>query len=143
MRIGPRDPATHAPKVGTKLEVIRPETSGNVYQPRMMKVNNVCLIKYGQERSGFSGGFKILEEFRKSKIKQKGLFADLDQDEDGPDTTTQSAGQNLITKDEIFQQLNLGPSDSSLGVGKSGTSKNAIAKDLVESMQKEIEKLRR
>jgi hypothetical protein len=33
-----------------------------------------------------------LEEFRKSKIKQKGLFADLDQDEDGPDTTTQSAG---------------------------------------------------
>jgi len=37
----------------------------------------------------------------------------------------------------------LGPSDSSLGVGKSGTSKNAIAKDLVESMQKEIEKLRR
>jgi hypothetical protein len=44
MRIGPRDPATHAPKVGTKLEVIRPETSGNVYQPRMMKVNNVYLI---------------------------------------------------------------------------------------------------
>lgn len=30
-----------------------------------------------------------------------------------------------------------------MGVGKSGTSKNAIAKDLVESMQKEIEKLRR
>lgn len=96
-----------------------------------------------KERSGFSGGFKILEEFRKSKIKKKGLFADLDQDEEGPDTTTQSAGQNAITKDEIFQQLNLGPSDSSMGVGKSGTSKNAIAKDLVESMQKEIEKLRR
>jgi len=38
MRIGPRDPATHAPKVGTKLEVIRPESSGHVYQPRMMKV---------------------------------------------------------------------------------------------------------
>ena len=38
MRIGPRDPATHAPKVGTKLEIVRPETSGNVYQPRMMKV---------------------------------------------------------------------------------------------------------
>jgi hypothetical protein len=30
-----------------------------------------------------------------------------------------------------------------MGFGKSGTSKNAIAKDLVESMQKEIEKLRR
>jgi len=30
-----------------------------------------------------------------------------------------------------------------MGVGKSGTSKNAIAKDLVDSMQKEIEKLRR
>ena len=101
MRIGPRDPATHAPKVGTKLEVIRPETSGNVYQPRMMKVYNVCLLSV-QERTGFSGGFKILEEFRKSKIKQKGLFADLDQDEDGPDTSTQAAGQNAITKDEIF-----------------------------------------
>jgi hypothetical protein len=47
MRIGPRDPATHAPKVGTKLEVIRPETSGNVYQPRMMKVNNVSLKVLG------------------------------------------------------------------------------------------------
>ena len=30
-----------------------------------------------------------------------------------------------------------------MGVGKSGTSKNAIAKDRVESMQKDIEKLRR
>jgi hypothetical protein len=49
----------------------------------------------------------------------------------------------LITKDEIFQSLNLGPSDSASGLGKSGTSKNAIAKDLVEGLQKEIEKLRR
>ena len=55
-----------------------------------------------QERTGFSGGFKILEEFRKSKIKQKGHFADLDQDEDGPETNAQASGQNVITKDEIF-----------------------------------------
>jgi hypothetical protein len=39
--------------------------------------------------------------------------------------------------------LNLGPSDSGMGVGKSGMSKNAISKDLVEGLQKEIDKLKR
>jgi hypothetical protein len=27
MRIGPRDPTTHAPKVGVKQEIVRPENS--------------------------------------------------------------------------------------------------------------------
>jgi hypothetical protein len=54
------------------------------------------------------------------------------------------SGQNMITKDEIFQQLNLGHSESGAGVGKHGTnSKSALAKDLVDGLEKDLEKLRR
>jgi len=50
----------------------------------------------------------------------------------------------MLTKDEILQQLNLGHSESGIGVGKHGTnSKTAIAKDLVEGIEKDLEKLRR
>lgn len=89
MRIGPRDPATHAPKVGIKQEIVKPDNSHSAYQQRIMK-----------ERSGFSGGFKIPEEFRKSKIKKKGLYSDTEQEEEGG---VDVAGANAITKDEIFQ----------------------------------------
>jgi hypothetical protein len=88
-----------------------------------------------QNRTGFSGGFKILEESRKSKLKKKSLFDDLDSDGEGDhNNSTNQGGPPLISKDEIFQQLNLGPSDSGMGVGKSGMSKNAISKDLVEGL---------
>jgi len=44
MRIGPRDPGTHAPKVGHKQEVQRAENSANVYQQRIMKVFNALSL---------------------------------------------------------------------------------------------------
>lgn len=129
MRIGPRDPATHLAKVGAKQEVIRPENSASTYKAQLMK-----------ERSGFSGGFKIPEEFRKSKIKKKGLYSDNEQEEE----VEKAQGANAITKDEIFQQLALGQSDSGMGAGKSGmNSKAALAKDLVDGIEKDLEKLRR
>ena len=53
-------------------------------------------------------------------------------------------GANALSKDEILQQLNLGHSESGIGVGKHGTnSKAAIAKDLVDGIEKDLEKLKR
>jgi hypothetical protein len=43
MRIGPLDPATQKPKVGTKLEVVRPENSANQYKQEILKVINRVL----------------------------------------------------------------------------------------------------
>lgn len=129
MRIGPRDPATHAPKIGHKQEIIRPENSSATYKSQIMK-----------ERSGFSGGFKIPEEFRKSKIKKRGMYSDNEQEEE----VEKTQGSNAITKDEIFQQLNLGHSESGIGAGKHGmNSKAALAKDLVDGIEKDLEKLKR
>lgn len=77
MRIGPRDPTTHAPKVGLKNEVVRQDRSMASLQPRILKVFK-SLCKLTQDRTGFSGGFKIPEEYRKSKIKKMGLGLDND-----------------------------------------------------------------
>lgn len=50
----------------------------------------------------------------------------------------------MITKDEILQQLNLGNNENGIGNGKYGTnSKQALTNDIVEGIQKELEKLRR
>ncbi len=38
LRIGPRDPTTHAAKVGLKNEVVRPDHTLGSLQPRIMKV---------------------------------------------------------------------------------------------------------
>ena len=38
MRIGPRDPVTHAPKVGIRNEVVKPDHTLGSLQPRIMKV---------------------------------------------------------------------------------------------------------
>jgi hypothetical protein len=49
-----------------------------------------------------------------------------------------------LSRDEILAQLNLGHAESNGGVGKHGTnSKSAIAKDLVDGIEKDLEKLRR
>ena len=40
MRIGPLDPSTHKPKVGTRIEVVRPEHSAHTYKPEILKVTS-------------------------------------------------------------------------------------------------------
>lgn len=93
-----------------------------------------------KERSGFSGGFKIPQETLKSgKAKKKGPRGSEELEEE-PEA---GHGTSQITKDEVFQQLALGAADSGAGVGKSGNSKAAIAKDLVDGIEKDLEKLRR
>jgi len=49
-----------------------------------------------------------------------------------------------LGKDEIMQALNLGNADMTVGGGKHGAdSKNAITKDLIDNMTKDLEKLKR
>lgn len=38
LRIGPRDPTTHAAKVGVRNEVVKPDHSMGSLQPRILKV---------------------------------------------------------------------------------------------------------
>ena len=72
MRIAPRDPNTHVAKVGIKNEVVRPDPALAHFQPLVTKVCYTFTNKFIiQERTGFSGGFKIPEEIRKSKEKHK------------------------------------------------------------------------
>ena len=56
----------------------------------------------------------------------------------------EDANKNDLTKDEIIQHLNLGSAQAAGGMGKHGTgSKTALTKDLIENLEKELEKLRR
>ena len=68
-----------------------------------------------KERQGFGGGFKILEEYRRNKMRRKGdnKKADHEDEDDHKD-------QNQVTKDEIFQLLNLGNAEGGIGAGKYG-----------------------
>jgi len=92
-----------------------------------------------KERSGFSGGFKIPEEQRKAKLARKIRHQDGEDSEEN-----EEVNRTDITKDEILAQLNLGSSQATGGMGKHGTgSKAALTKDLLENLEKELEKLRR
>ncbi len=49
-----------------------------------------------------------------------------------------------MSKEEILAALNLGTGDTGIGVGKHGSdSRVGLAKDLVEAMEKDLEKLKR
>ena len=92
-----------------------------------------------KERSGFSGGFKIPEEQRRARLGRKIRHDDGDDSEEH-----EELNKNDITKEEIMQQLNLGSAQAAGGMGKHGTgSKTALTKDLIENLEKELEKLRR
>ena len=92
-----------------------------------------------KERSGFSGGFKIPEEIRKYKLSRKIKHQDGEEEDN-----LEEINKNDITKDEIMAHLNLGSSQAAGGMGKHGTgSKTALTKDLIENLEKELEKLKR
>ena len=91
-----------------------------------------------KERSGFSGGFKIPEEQRTLKLGRQIKHDDKDDSDKEED-----AVKNDITKEEIMQHLNLGSSQAAGGMGKHGMgSKTALTKDLIENLEKELEKLK-
>lgn len=68
-----------------------------------------------KERTGFGGGFKIPEEYRKIKQSRKRGPLDFDEHSDH-----EEKDQSLVTKEEIFKHLNLGNAESGIGGGKYG-----------------------
>jgi len=50
-----------------------------------------------KQRQGFGGGFKILEEYRRNKLKKKGERRVTEDDDDVADKE-----QHQVTKEEIF-----------------------------------------
>ena len=91
------------------------------------------------ERTGFGGGFKIPEEFRTRKqlAKQRRVDSTIIEDEEAIKDTS------LATREEILETLNLGTSDPTAGVSKSGTDgKTALSKDLMEVFDKDMKKFK-
>ena len=73
----------------------RPEEAGA--RTLDMKAHPETRVFVHKERQGFGGGFKILEEYRKNKMKRKsGLRKADDEDEQ------ENKDQNQVTKEEIF-----------------------------------------
>lgn len=68
-----------------------------------------------QERTGFGGGFKIPEEYRKIRESRK-LVKKVDEDEEDQE----DKDQNVITKEEILNSLALGSSETGIGPSKYG-----------------------
>ena len=129
MRVGPLDPTK---KDGTRAigtSVAAKTHDSNTDQTLVIKKN----------RTGFSGGFKVPEEYRQkiqSRKKQK-------RDDSLDDDADSKKDQSLITKDEILAHLNLAGGDTSTSGKYGGTGKAGITKDLVEGLEKDIEKLKR
>jgi len=128
MRIGPIDPKNKVPKVGARQQYA-------VEEPGFEAVANFL----NKERSGFSGGFKIPQEQRVNKLGRKIRHIDGEELSD-----FEEQDKNAINKDDILQDLELGSSSAAAGSSKHGTgSKSALTKDLMENLEKELEKLRR
>ena len=68
-----------------------------------------------KERQGFGGGFKILEEYRRNKMKKKSSLKHKEEDDEMDEKE-----ENQVTKEEIYQLLNLGNAEGSIGAGKYG-----------------------
>lgn len=128
LRVGPLDPKT-------KTFKDKHEPQYQIYDPDFQKVPKFT----NKDRSGFSGGFKIPEELRKAKLSRKIKHNDGEEEED-----KEEINKNDITKEEILAQLNLGSNQAAGGMGKHGTgSKAALTKDLIENLEKELDKLKR
>lgn len=126
MRVGPLDAKSKNPVVGL------------VQEPRKPNANEQTIF-VKKSLSGFGAGFKIPEEYRKNKMQRKVSRKDTGEEEE-----VQQKEQNQITREEIHQLLNLGSSDGGIGSGKYGnSSKQALTNDLIEGLEKDLEKLKR
>jgi len=126
--MAPLDPKHKVPQVGTHVQ-FQMEDPARARVPKFLN----------KERSGFSGGFKIPEELRRAKLSKKIQH----HDREGEDDQEDEQGTE-ITKEEIMQHLNLGASQTAGGGGKHGAgSKTALSKDLIDNLDKELEKLKR
>jgi hypothetical protein len=126
MRMGPLDPTTKRPEIITQKGKIP-------YQPT--DGTRAATTFLSKSRSGFSGGFRIPEEQRHARLARK-----IQRKEERTDEH-EEAEKHEISRDEIMAALQL---DSSQVAGKAqGGSRAAIINDLLENMDKELEKLKR
>ena len=86
LRVGPLDPKSKVPKVGS-LQQYQIDDAHVAKEPKWVN----------KERAGFSGGFKIPEEQRRAKLGRKIKHQDGDDSED-----QEEFNKNDITKDEIM-----------------------------------------
>lgn len=127
MRMGPLDPSGKTPVVGAQF-AYKVDDPSNKRVPTFLSKN----------RSGFSGGFKIPEEMRRAKLSRK-----IQRGENSQDSDDAKEEKHEISKEEIMAALQL---DANQGAGgsKSGTgSRGALMNELLENMEKELDKLKR
>lgn len=92
-----------------------------------------------KEKPGMGGGFKIHEETLKYGQNTKDSYYI---DETHEDHLVDES--NILTRDEIIKELNLGAGAQIGTEGKDGSlTKASLANELVENISKELEKLRR
>ena len=127
-RVAPRDPMDPSKPASGEDTYMFDRTADYTIKPRVLK-----------EKLGFGGGYKIQSETMKSKQTRGDILTTENTDENqiGDDS-------NILTRDEIIKELNLTAGAQIGGDGKQGSlTKVGITKDLVESLSKELEKLRR
>lgn len=128
MRMGPLDPTEKKPAIISQPGKIP-------YKPVDMTRSIPTFLN--KNRSGFSGGFKIPEEQRHARLGRKIQRKDESEDEG------EKEEKHEISRDEIMAALQLDSSQVA-GMGKAGAgSRAAIINDLLENMDKELEKLKR
>ena len=104
MRVAPIDPETKMTRVGHNQQWYTKSKDFN---------EQTIFVK--KDLSAFGAGFKIPEEYRKKKLKQR---ADKRKKEDEGDA--EERDENQVTRDEIFNLLNLGNAEGGIGAGKYG-----------------------
>ena len=129
LRVGPLDPSKKDGSKAVGTSVAAKTQDDNSEQTLVIKKN----------RTGFSGGFKVPEEYRQKLQGRKKKKRDDSLDDDADSKKDQS----LITKDEILAHLNLAGADMSASGKYGGTGKAGITKELVEGLEKDLEKLKR
>ena len=128
MRVGPRDP--HNPSVAMIGEDKKFNSLPQTYEikPKILK-----------NRPDMAGGFRIPEEIMKNRISMNENL-----ETDGTEEYELQDESNIITKDEIIKELNLASGTNPVGENTGGSlTKRSLAKDLVDNITKELEKLRR
>jgi len=126
-RIAPRDP--NNPLVAAVGE-------DNLFQQPPMYEPKPRVLK---EKPGMGGGFKVHEETLKTRQSRIESFnVDIQEEQQIADDS------NIVTRDEIIKELNLTTGTQIGSEVKHGSlTKAAITKELVNSLSKELEKLRR
>ena len=128
MRMGARDPTNpYIAAVGEDKQFYNQPPSYEL-KPKVLK-----------ERPDMAGGFKIPEEI----LQNRNLYKEK-LDTEGTEEIELQDDSNIITKDEIIKELNLTSAANAAGEGSGDSlTKRAMANELVDSIAKELEKLRR